>query len=190
MCRFLGVDGFDDMQVELEFVNPIGDVESITVTYALLDGTGTRFSTHEERIQYPDADQSFRQESDTLTELPATVNDVGVSCEVLEVAEGFAFGEAEAPADPTSCEFVEVDSFDDIQIELTVTSPFEDTTDVQATYALYADGVRFSSSVAIIELVAPGETVRSSQDTLTEPPAWSEPAALTCDVRAVEVIDF
>ncbi|CAN5472379.1 MAG: hypothetical protein ACR2JP_00105 [Acidimicrobiia bacterium] len=59
-------DDFGDMQAELAFTNPLGDVPALDVTYALKDAEGVRFHTDSARADLPAPDERFRDESDTV----------------------------------------------------------------------------------------------------------------------------
>ena len=179
------------MQVEVAFTNPLGDVPAVELTYALLDVGGVRFYTGTESANFVAANERFRVESDTVTELPPSIDQSGVSCEVLAVDEGFSFGSATDPAASDACQFVEIDSFGDIQIELSVSSPFSETENLRIHYALRGpEGVRFGESSESVDLVAPGEAVRVSVDTVTSPPDWAPGDSITCSVLALEASDF
>jgi hypothetical protein len=190
-CRYVGTDFADDMQVELSFTNPLGEQPSLEVSYTLLDGEGVRFLTDSALVELVSADEEFRIEDDTLTPVPSGVDESAIGCTVLEVAEGFGRDDVTAPSDGDACEFVEVDSFDDIQVELTITSAFSETTNVQIYYALRGpDGVRFATDSGFVDLVAPGETVRSNEDSVTEVPSWMTADDVNCDIIGVVATDF
>lgn len=90
-----------------------------------------------------------------------------------------------------ACAFLGLDFADDIQVDLTVSNPFEDTTDLAVTHALRgADGVRFESSTAFVDVVAAGESVRVEEDTVTDAPSWLGGSDLSCDVLDVEDFGF
>ena len=179
------------MQVEVAFANPLGDVPAVEVTYALLDSGGVRFYTGSESFDIAAADEAFRVQSDTVEPLPASVDGTGVTCQVLAVEEGFSFGTPTPPSPSDACQFVEIDDFGDIQIELAVTSPFSETENLQIYYALRGpEGVRFDDSSASVDLVAAGEAVRLSEDTVTNPPDWVQPESITCSILAIEASEF
>ncbi len=184
-CRLEGVDFADDMQVEILLANPLGAVPSLEVTYALTDADGVRFATGGETIDSPQRGEQFRLSSDTLEELPSSVDEDDVGCTILEVEEGFDF-EYEDPGPDDECEFVELDFADDVQLEATVTNPFSDTVDLNVVYAMRgADGVRFETGTQIVDVVAPGEVVRVQIDTFDGLPDWVDEDDLTCEVIAV-----
>lgn len=187
-CRFIELDTFDDIQIELAFTNPLGAVESLVVTYGLNDGGGTQFTTGSSFVDFPGTEERFRISQDTMTGLPSSVTEQDVSCDVLDIEEGFGGTPLEQPAQPSGCEFVEVDSFDDIQVELTVTSPFLTTEDLRIVYALLTDdGIRFGDSTRFADLVGPGETVRIDEDTFTEVPAWTTGDDVRCEILGIEI---
>ena len=187
-CRFIELDTFDDIQIELVFTNPLGAVESLVVTYGLNDGAGTQFTTGSSFVDFPGTEERFRISQDTMTGLPNSVTEQDVSCDVLDIEEGFGGAPLEQPAQPSGCEFVEVDSFDDIQVELTVTSPFLTTEDLRIVYSLRTDdGIRFGDSRGFADLVGPGETVRLDEDTFTEVPAWTTDDDVRCEILGIEI---
>ena len=190
-CRYIGTDFADDMQVELSFTNPLGNLPSLEVSYALLDADNVRFLTESAFVELPAADEQFQINDDTVEPVPPGVDQSQIGCTVLDVAEGFSFGDATAPGAEDVCEFESVDSFDDIQVQLTATSPFTETTNIKITYALRGPGdVRFASDSAFVELVAAGETIRSNEDSVTEVPDWMLPDEVTCDILGIEATEF
>jgi hypothetical protein len=190
-CGYIGVDDFDDMQVEVEFTNPLGAVPAIDVEFALVDGSGTRFYTGSESFTLPQEGESFRSDVDTVAELPADVDGGTVTCAVLEISEGFSFGDAQPAPAASDCQIDEIDSFGDVQIILSTVSPFDSVENLDIFYALRGDdGVRFGDSSSIVDLVGPGESVRVDQDTLTEVPAWVTPTELSCEIIGVAASDF
>ena len=187
-CRFIELDTFDDIQIELAFTNPLGAVGSLVVTYGLNDGSGTQFTTGSSFVDFPGDEERFRISQDTLTGLPGSATEQDVSCDVLDIEEGLGGAPLEQPAQPSGCEFVEVDSFDDIQVELTVTSPFPTTADLRIVYALRSDdGIRFGNSTRFVDLVGPGETVRIDEDTFTGVPAWTTGDDVRCEILGIEI---
>lgn len=190
-CRYIGTDFADDMQVELSFTNPLGNLPSLEISYALLDVDNVRFLTESALVDLPAADERFRINDDTVEPVPPGVDEALIGCAVLEIAEGFSFGDVTQPGADDVCEFVSVDSFDDVQVQLTVTSPFSETTNIEIAYALRGpEGVRFTSDSAFVELVAAGETIRSNEDSATEVPDWMGPEDVTCDILGIEATEF
>ena len=190
-CGYRGVDDFGDMQVEVEFANPLGPVPAVEISFALLDGAGTRFHTDSGSFDLPQVAEVIRAEVDTITELPADVDGADVACEVLEIDEGFGFDDVQPPPDSSACEVDGIDDFGDIQITLATTSPFDSTENLRIHYALRGDGgARFADSSTSVELVAPGESVRVSEDTVTEPADWVTPDEISCEILGVRASEF
>lgn len=190
-CSYVGVDEYDDMQVELQFTNPLGDVPSVRVTYALLDGDGVRFITSEAFIDLAAANERFRMEVDTVEPLPARIDESSITCRVLGIEEGFDIGGIQAPTRQDKCDFVGVDDYGDIQIELTAVSPFDETTNIQLYYALRGAGqVRFYTSSDYVDLVAAGERVRTNTDTVEPLPDWVDEAEGSCSLLGIAAVDF
>ncbi|CAN5472541.1 hypothetical protein BH24ACT7_BH24ACT7_23060 [soil metagenome] len=111
-----------------------------------------------------------------------------MTCEVLAIDEGFSFADsAIEPSASDTCQYVELDSFGDIQIELSVTNPGPQTETLRIYYALRGpEGVRFAESSGSVDLVAAGEAVRLSEDTVTSPPEWVPADSITCNVLGIE----
>ena len=190
-CRYRGVDDFGDMQVEVEFANPLGAVPAVEVSFALLDGSGTRFHTDSGSFDLPQVAEVIRAEVDTITELPDDVDGAAVACEVLEIDEGFGFDDVQPPPESSACEVDGIDDFGDIQITLSTTSPFESTENLRIHYALRGDGgVRFADSSTSVELVSSVESVRVAEDTVTEPADWVTPDEISCEILGVRASDF
>lgn len=185
-CRSLGVDTFGDVQVELTFTNPLGDVDDLQVAYALADRNGVRFGDSTAYVERAAANERFRISDDSLEDLPPDVDEDEVTCTILVIEEGFGFGDTEPPGADAACEFIEIDSFDDIQIRVSATSPFGETVDIEIIAALRGpDGVRFGTTSAFANRVAPGESVRISHDTITELPDWVNEDEFTCEVIGI-----
>lgn len=179
------------MQVELSFTNPLGDLRSLEVSYALLGADDVRFLTESALVDLPAADERFQLDDDTVEPVPSGVDESQIGCSILDIAEGFSFGDVREPGAADVCEFSSVDSFGDVQVELTVTSPFSDSTNIQITYALRGPGgVRFAADFAFIDVVGAGETIRSNEDSGTEVPDWMSPEDVTCDILGIEATDF
>jgi hypothetical protein len=190
-CGYRGVDDFGDMQVEVEFANPLGSVPAVEISFALLDGSGTRFHTDSGSFDLPQVAEVIRAEVDTITELPDDVDGADVACEVLAIDEGFGFDDVLPPPASSTCEVDGIDDFGDIQITLATTSPFESTENLRIHYALRGDGgARFADSSTSVELVAPGESVRVAEDTVTEPADWVTPDEISCDILGVRASEF
>ena len=157
----------------------------------MLDGGGTRFHTDSGSFDLPQVGEVIRAEVDTITELPDDVDGADVACEVLEIGEGFGFDDVLPPPESSACEVDGIDDFGDVQITLTTTSPFESTENLRIHYALRGDGgARFADSSTSVELVAPGESVRVAEDTVTEPADWVTPGEISCDILGVRASEF
>jgi hypothetical protein len=190
-CSYAGVDDFGDMQVDLRAVNPATGVGDISVTYALIDGDEVRFVTSTTYFEAARPQERFRVQDDTVEDLPSRIADESlITCRILEIEE-FGFGERPVVTEDASCAFVGLDFADDIQIELTVSNPFDETTDLAVTYALRGVGdIRFDTSTAFIDVVASGEVVRVEEDTVTDVPAWVSESDLSCEVLDIEDFGF
>lgn len=189
-CGYVGVDDFDDMQVEVEFVNPLGSVPAVEVAFALLDGSGTRFHTDAESFDLPRVDERFRFEADTFTGLPPDIDGAAVTCQILDISEGFGYDDVRPPSESSSGDVAEIDGFGDIQVDLATTSPFESTETLEIYYALRGGDARFADSYASVEFVASGESVRVAEDTVTDVPAWTSEQELSCEVLGVRASGF
>lgn len=190
-CAYIGTDpDFQYMQVELTFTNPLGDVNGLEVTYALLDGEGgTRFFTgtaggldHED-IHFPAANEQFRLSVDTREDVPPNIEEATIDCSVLAIEEITDIGGYERATDADTCEVLGVDSSGNIQVEVAVTSPYEETTTVQTWWALQAPGpVRFETGTEVVDLVGGGESFRITPQFGTEKPGWIGDGEVTCAV--------
>ena len=182
-CGYAGVDDFGDMQVDLRVVNPLTEVGDISVTYALVDGDDVRFVTSTAFFEAARPQERFRVQDDTVEDLPSRITDDSViTCRILEI-EAAGFGEPPLVTEDAACAYVGLD--------LTISNPFDDTTDLAITYALRGPGgIRFDTSTAFIDVVAPGEVVRVEEDTVTDVPDWVSESDLTCEVIDVEDFGF
>jgi hypothetical protein len=190
-CGYLGVDDFDDMQVEVDFINPLGTLPAVEVSFALLDGSGTRFHTDSESFDLPQVDERVRSEVDTVTGLPADVDGASVSCQILDISEGFGYDDVLPPPASSACEIVEIDEFGDIQVVLTTTSPFDTIETLEIYYALRGEGgARFADSYASVEFVGSQEALRIAEDTVTEVPSWTTEQDLSCDILGIRASEF
>jgi len=186
MCEYLGVDDFGDMQLDVSFSNMLGEVGALEVTYAVI-GEGVRVAAGSDFVEYPAADERFRIHVDTLTEPPAGADDTQFTCEIRSVGEIDPFSDLTRAAEPTTCEYVETDEFGDIQLDITTTSPFDTTADLEIMYALRSsDGTRFSQATTFSDVVEPGETIQFAEDTLTGEPEWLDDGVILCDVLGIE----
>gem|GEM_PF-5841059 len=189
-CTYAGTDQlFEDMQVELTFTNPLGEVNSLgDVTYALTDGEGgTRFFTGTPFAQwdyFPRANEQFRVNASTSEPLPPGINEATIGCTVLAIEEGFDLGGFQRASDTDTCTIVGTDSSGRIQVEVAATSPYEETTQVQVWWAFYAPGqVRFDAGTNVTDLVGAGESYRIPDETSEDPkPDWIGDGEVTCEV--------
>ena len=187
-CAYLGPDDFDDLHAELRFTMPFGEPRDLSVDFALVDGEGQRFLSSSAFIESAQPGERFRFDADTLEPLPASVSDPGaVRCEILAIEDIPLSDIPEVPSDAT-CVVTGVDSFGDVQVELSVSNPTGVQNDLSVDYALRGDGVRFQSGFTFIDQVPPGETVRMPDDSFTDAPAWAQD--LTCEIIDVDVFDF
>ncbi|MEQ8840672.1 MAG: hypothetical protein RIB98_06800 [Acidimicrobiales bacterium] len=88
-----------------------------------------------------------------------------------------------------TCTYAGLDDFEDIQLELVFTSPFD--ADLLVTMGLIGgDGIRFMTSNAYIEAASAGEQFRLEHDTIDELPAGVSPDDIECQVLEIESNDF
>lgn len=186
-CTYIGLDAFDDMQVELSFLNPLGPVTSLQLDYALSDADGVRFHSGTAVIDLPGGEEYFRTSHDTVEPLPAGVAESTITCRVIEITEASGSSDVRSPGVGDGCAVVGIDGFGDVQIELTVTSPFAEETELLLTYALTSSGVRFATAVSIIAAVGGNETVRQAVDTVVAPPSWVDD--VVCQLLGIESLD-
>lgn len=104
-------------------------------------------------------------------------------------ADGSTTTAGEPGEDGDRCTVIGVDSFDDIQVKLEVTSPFDTESAIMAiTYSLVgADGVRFDTSTAYQEFVGPEEFLVISDDSLVSADGRSTDG-MTCEILNIEQI--
>ena len=185
-CEAVEVDDFGDVQIAVRFVNPADSPGTVSATFGLRDADDVRVSTGSVFVEAAQPGERVWIEYDTLEQLPSGTELGDLRCEVLEI-EPQVFGDPPVVPPGSECAFVELDSFDDIQVELTVTSPFRSRTDLGVTYALRgADGVRFDTSTTFIEAVDAGETIRTADDAFTPFPDWVSEADFSCEIVAVD----
>ena len=190
-CAYIGTDpDFGYMQVELAFTNPLGEVNDLEVTYALLDGEGgTRFFTGTAGgldlvwIKFPDTNEQFRFSFDTTEDMPPNINEATIGCSVLAIEEGTDIGGYRRATDADTCVVLGTDSSGNIQVEVTATSPYEETTTVQTWWALQAPGpVTFETDTEVVDLVGAGETFKVSPRFGAEKAGWIGDGEVTCTV--------
>ena len=191
-CSYAGTGGFSSrgMQVELTFTNPLGEVNGLEVTFALLDGeggsrfyTGTAGGLDLEDISFPAANEQFRLSVDTGDEVPPNIDEATIGCTVLAIEEQMDIGGFQRSSDADTCTVLGTDSSGNIQVELAVTSPYEETTTVQTWWALQAPGsVRFETETEVVDLVGGGESFRISPQYGSEKAGWIGDGEVTCTV--------
>lgn len=188
-CAYSGTDpDFGDMQVDLTFTNPLGDVNELEVTYALLDGEGgMRFFTGStfiyEQIMFPVTNEQFRLAVDTGEDVPPNIEATTIDCTVLAIEESTDIGGFARATAADTCTVLGVDSSGRAQVELAVTSPYAQTTTVQTWWALYGPGpMRFETETEVVDLVGAGESFRIIPAYGTEKPGWIGDGEVTCAV--------
>lgn len=86
VCRFGSVDNFDDIQVELEAVNPFADQVELIIEYALRGPEGVRFANG---VAFSGAilepGEAVLLPVDTLSEFPSWADQSSFSCEILAI---------------------------------------------------------------------------------------------------------
>lgn len=190
-CSYMGTDGLmDDMHVELVFTNPLGEVNGLEVTYALLDGEdGARFHTGTAggldlvTIKFPSTNEQFRLYANTGESVPTGIDDADINCSVLEIKENATIGGYHRASDMDTCEITGVDSSGSIQVEISVTNPYEETADVQTWWALQAPGpVTFAADTEVVDLVGDGERFTIIPRYGQGKPEWVDDAEVSCVV--------
>jgi len=185
-CRYLGVDSFGDMQVEMTATSPFDEMTDLAIDYALADGDGVRFATSFTSVEDVRPGETVQIPTDSLESLPGDVDESQIDCSILSI-EDFGFGSPTAAAPSDSCEYVGVDNFDDMQVRIDVVSPFDDVADLIITIGVYnSDGIRFATPVEFIDLVEPGEAIRADVDTLDSIPSGVEPDGISCEVLSFD----
>ncbi len=189
MCTYVGTDpDSEDMQVELIFTNPLGEVEDLEATYALLDGEGgTRFFTDtvwvDDALALPRANEQFRISADTREEVPPNIEQTTIDCTVLAIEAGTDIGGFQRATDADTCTVIGTDPNGGIQVEVAVTNPFEETTNVQTWWALQAPGpVRFDGDTDVTEFVGAGESFPIRPEFGPKKPGWIGDGEVTCAV--------
>jgi hypothetical protein len=189
-CAYAGTGDFGNgMQVELTFTNPLGEVNWLgDVTYALTDGEGgTRFFTDsafsENWDAFPMANEQFRVIASPLEQVPPGIDEATIGCTVLGIEEAsFDLGGYQRASDTDTCTVLGTDPSGLIQVEVAVTSPYDETTNLQVWWALYAPGqVRFDADTDVTDLVGAGESYRIPTSTVTKP-EWIGDGEVTCKV--------
>ncbi len=183
-CRYLGVDDFEDMQVELAFTNPVGDVLQLDVTYTLVDAAGVEIVTNTEIESPALADEQFRIVADTLDPRPPGLDDADISCRVEAIEEQFSAASAVAPTPDDTC--VVVATEESVQVNLAVANPFGGANEARIRYGVRGDDVRFGASSAGVEFSGPGASAELTDDSFIGVPEWAAGSDVTCDVLWIE----
>jgi hypothetical protein len=188
-CTYAGLNDSGNMQVEVTFTNPLGEVNEVAALFALFDGEGgPRFYTASDVIvsdlgKFPRPGEQFRVNVRTIDELPPGVNEATITCKVLEVEESTSISGYKRATDADTCTVIGTDPAGGVQVDLSVTSPYEETTKVQTWWALEAPGpVRFGTDTEVTDLVAAGETYRITPEFGKAKPAWVGDGQVTCSV--------
>lgn len=177
-CSYLGTDDLHHMQVEVVFTNTLGDINSVEVTFALLDPAGTRFFTGTaggndlQDLHFPKANEQFRVAVNTYEDVPPNVDVATVGCKVLGAEEGTDIGGYKRAGATDTCAITGRDG-NDALVDLSVTSPYDKTTKVQVWWSMYGPGgVRFNTGTKVTDLVGAGETYKVAGEKVYEIPAW------------------
>lgn len=94
-------------------------------------------------------------------DVPPNIDEATIGCTVLAIEEGTDLGGYQRATDADTCTVLEADSSGDIQVEVAVTSPYEETSKVQTWLALDAPGpMRFECDTEVADFVATGESFR------------------------------
>ena len=193
-CEYTGSDpDFGYMNIELTFTNTLGEVDDLELTYALLDGEGgTRFLTQTAGITLPSANEQFRIDAGNSEELPPNIEESTIDCKVLAVEELRTSARYERATDADTCTVLGVDSDGRPQVEVSVTNPFDETTSLQAWWAMQGPGlVRFDRGVEAMDLVGAGETIKlTGEGSYGAVPGWVGEGEVTCTVLGVRDLDF
>jgi hypothetical protein len=188
-CAYTGLSDTEDMQVEVTLTNPLGEVKGLEIPYALLDGEGgTRFFTgtagdYGQDTVLPRANEQFRFLDDALEGLPPGIDPTTIACTVLGVEESLDLGGWKRASDSDTCTIIGTDPNGGSKVEVAVTSPYDETTTVQAYWALQTQGqVRFGAGTEVTDLVGAGESYRISPEFGPKTPAWVGADPVTCVV--------
>jgi len=185
-CRYLGVDDFGDMQIELQFTNPLPQQADAVVFYAVRDADDAVLIASERLIEDLSPNEAIRIATDTVTEPP--VDDSNVTCTVGDVLSKDVGQVAPYRADSNaSCRFIEIDAAGDIQVAFEFVNPVEEGTAIAVDYALRGpNGVRFQDGVTYFESVTVGDVIVEREDTLTGFPEWVTEADFSCEIVAIQ----
>lgn len=87
-CRFVEIDGFGDIQIELSVVSPLTTSSELAVDYALRGPNGIRFADGVNFTVEVGPGETSITPTDTFAGLPEWVTESDFSCEILSV-QGF-----------------------------------------------------------------------------------------------------
>ena len=187
-CSYAGVDSFGDMQIEIAFISPLPEQSDATVDYEVIARAGAVLASSTHFIEELQPGEAVRVVVDTVTDAPTGSDGAsGITCRILEI-EPLSFGfNAFEPQPGDSCTFAEVDSFGDIQVQIDVVSPLDDTAELAIDYALRGpDGVRFADDVTFTDSVGAGQLWSGAADTLTEFPDWVNESTFSCEILSIQ----
>jgi len=187
-CSYAGVDSFGDMQIEIAFISPLPEQSDATVDYEVIARGGAVLASSTHFIEELQSGEAVRVTVDTVTDAPTGSDGAsGITCRILEI-EPLLFGfNAFEPQPGDSCTFAEVDSFGDIQVQIDVVSPLDDTAELAIDYALRGpDGVRFADDVTFTDSVGAGQLWSGAADTLTEFPDWVNESTFSCEILSIQ----
>ena len=188
-CAFEGVDvDFGEMQVELTFSNPLGEVDGLELTYGLFSGdvrffTGSAGGLDLVDIDFPKQSEQFRLAVDTGEDLPSNINVEEIVCEVLAIEEATQIGGYQRTASSDTCEIIRTDEDGQVFVSVKASNPYEELTDVQVFWAFYdQSSIRFASDTDIVEKLNPGEKFQIDSEYGVEKPQWIEGSVVSCAV--------
>lgn len=178
-CNYLGTDVWDDMQIEVLLTSDVATVSDTEIQYSVVDGNGSLVHDSTSVITQVTPGEVLRFHIDTLYE--PVGSDTGYGCRVDAVTSAPPAEDLLPPSEGDQCVFVELDSWDDIQIRLEYTSPFNG--DPLISYALRdRDGVRFESGYALPAAAPAGQVVDFPEDTVRDLPEWMNESDVTCEI--------
>jgi hypothetical protein len=172
-----GCEIIDDSTIRVELVNDSPATQSFFLTVGFFDG--------ETRLGDTVAIVGNLRPGERTIEDTFYFDQSGSRCEILE-ADGFEVSyDADALADVSPCEVTGVDSFGDIESELSVTNSGSGTADYSVQLSFVDDGgIRRGTGFANVESVRAGETAPSDVFTVVE-----AADGLVCEVVGVDRTD-
>ena len=186
-CAFVGVDNdFGEMQVELTFSNPLGEVDGLELTYGLFSGdvrffTGSAGGLDIVDIDFPKQGEQFRLAVDTSEDLPLNIKAEEIICEVLAIEEATQIGGYKRAAPSDTCEIIRTDEDGKVFVSVKASNPYEELTDVQVFWAFYdQDSIRFDSDTDIVEKLNPGDKFQIDSEYGVEKPQWIAGDVVSC----------